>query len=174
MSLPTIRFEKGVEEVLGVLRGFEERTKRWERTAPRLHRFMLRRAEDLFRTQGASEGVKWPGYSGEPKYTAYKKAHGVPLARLRWEGGDKERLYPSMTRAQHPEHVFRRTPKGISFGTRVPYARRLHEGGGKNQFDARIPARPIAVAGVKTRGKLAEMILMYITTGSDSTGPWTE
>jgi len=150
-----------------------ERARLWERTAPRLHRFLLRRAEELFRTEGASEGARWPGYGGEPRWAAYKESLDVPLTRLRWEGG-KERLYPSLTRAQHPEHVFRRTAKGISFGTRVPYASRLHQGGEKNPFGERIPARPLLVTGKKTTGKLGRMILMHVVQDDSTSAPWTD
>jgi len=132
---------------------------------PVIHRLLIERIKAAFRTQGVSQGRKWPGYQNEPRYRGYKRKRASALTVLRWIGGDyPERLYPSMTQATHPEHVWRQVGNRISFGTRVPYARRL-ERGGKNFFGESAPPREFARLGDDGKVALAQILGRWVVTG---------
>lgn len=118
-----------------------------------VHPFMIKHSLKQFETAGAHGGEKWPGYENEPKYRGSKKAMVGHLEVLRWERGN-ERLFPSIVARTHPEHVFRSTAKTATFGTRVPYAKRLNEGG-IGPFDEKYPPRKIFAM---TRGQKKELI----------------
>lgn len=162
----------GLAGAQGTLKGIEKRVKGWRKTEPKLHRWLIRRQKDVFRTQGQSEGKKWVGYN--TKYKAYKQAlvkagYVRDMSLLRWTGG-RERLYPSLTQPSHTMHVFRRVDGGFVFGTRLPYARRLQEGIGKNQFGEPIAARPFAVISEKNQARLAQLLLLYIRNDEQGNG----
>lgn len=97
-----------------------------------------------YATQGARGGRSWAGYDDEPVYSRIKIAFGGGLGRiLRWRPG-RERLYPSLVAPSHAEHVYRPDRLGVTIGTSVPYARRLHFGIGEQPFD-RIPLTARAI-----------------------------
>lgn len=112
----------------------------------------------MFATQGRSAGTPWPtGPGGRPytreerRYAAFKsKAAGRSLTLadlMRWRDMLKgvERLYPSLTRREHPEYVWRQAPDFVEAGTKVPYAGRLQTGG-RSGWGVR-PARPVVGLG---------------------------
>lgn len=107
------------------------------------HPFMLSHMRDVFRSGGAAAGQTWRGYASEPRYGAFK-ARILAQARpqpLRWQPGKKERLFPSLT-SEGGEHVHVSNSQAARFGTSVPYAARLEEGG-IGPFGEPSPARPM-------------------------------
>ncbi len=97
-----------------------------------------------YRTKGARGGTPWQSYNSEPVYKRIKIAVGGGLDRmLRWEAG-RERLYPSLVRTGHPDHVYEPRRLSVMFGTRVPYAIKHQEGRGMQPYDRiPLPKRPI-------------------------------
>lgn len=158
------------------LAGILERAKSWRVMAPRLHDWLIRRQIDMFRSSGATEGQRWSTYQGEPKYKAYKRAlvrKGVirDMSPLRFRGASKERLYPSLRYRSHPEHVWRPGNHKMVFGTRVPYAKRLEEGG-TNQFGERFAPRKFATLGGRSRERLGQLVALYIARGTTRGNVW--
>jgi phage gpG-like protein len=163
---------EGVEAVAKLLDGMRLRIERWTDTAPRLHDFLLVRQRDLFATGGSSEGMKWAGYGGEPKYKAWKQAVLGDLTVLRWKGGKNERLYPSLTDPRHPHHVFDVGSNRVAMGTSLSYAKRLHRGG-KNMFGEPMPARPLVGLGERSTMRLAQLLAVYIARGNSRGNTWS-
>lgn len=123
-----------------------------------MHPFMLTHMKRQFASDGAYGGAPWALYAREPKYTAYKIALVGHLTPLRWQkGGPFERLYPSLVDKSHPEHVWKSDGKGASFGTRVPHAASLNEGG-VGPFGERYPARKIIAMRNESRKELISAI----------------
>ena len=90
---------------------------------------------EQFRTQGRRGGTPWVGYQNEPRYRPIKFLFGGGFSRiLRWRQG-RERLYPSLVEANHPQHVFKSRRGTAKMGTSVPYAVKHQEGRGMQKFD---------------------------------------
>jgi phage gpG-like protein len=160
--------QKGsVQEVVDRFRGIQSRARNWTRAAPSVHRFLLQRQEEMWASQGRSEGVPWqPLGTSEPKWLALKKRLGVDTRPLRWLPGQQERLAPSFMERKHPEHVFRvLNREGIEFGSSVPYAQRHQQGGGTNPMGERIPQRRIAWLSDRNQERLAQLLAIYISRG---------
>jgi hypothetical protein len=122
-----------------------------------VHPWFLGHMGARFATEGRYGGNEWADYSAEPHYALYKKAIVGHFRLLRWEmGGEYERLYPSLTDPNHPEHIYQRDDTKARMGTSVPYAKDL-EGGGVGPFGERYPGRTIISATQK-----------QLTTGRDS------
>lgn len=131
---PTIAREIGlVAELIGDL------TPTW-RSA--VDPFVTEHLRKQFDSEGWYGGSPWADYSNEPFYRGYKRAIVGHLKILRWELGGRERLYPSLVNSTHPDHIVEMTPTSYRRGTRVPYARRLVEGG-VGPFGERYPGRDI-------------------------------
>jgi len=162
----------GVGDVDALLRSMSKRASNWQVLAPRIHDFILVREEQLFATGGASEGKAWAGYGAEPKYKAWKQAVLGDLTVLRWKGGKAERLYPSLVDPRSPHHVFRKGSDGVTVGTSLPYADRLHRGG-KNMFGEAFPARPLVGLGARSTGRLAQLITLYVARGESRGNEWS-
>ena len=98
-----------------------------------VHKIVRDDHERTFKTEGGNIRAKWPRYTGsEFLYGILKKRMlGEKLGErlLRWEEG-KERLYPSVVEASHPEHVWKVEGREFVFGTKVPYAYRHQLGKG--------------------------------------------
>jgi phage gpG-like protein len=158
------------ERVKELFHGISGRVRRWQIIAPRLHDFLTYKIRRIIASRGASEGHRIRGYGSEPKYKAYKKAlmragiiTGIDL--LRFRGASKERLYPSLTRKSHPEHVYRVSRRWtMDVGTKVPYASSIWDGG-TNKFGERQPERPFLKIGRRTRGELADQIYAWAANG---------
>lgn len=109
--------------------------------------YMRNEQREIFKSGGSHMGQMWPDYEkAEPKYGKMKKAligKSAYPALLRWDGKN-ERLYPSLTRANHPEHVaiIDVGARALRFGTQVPYAINHQLGKGRNMFGEPIQARP--------------------------------
>lgn len=108
-----------------------------------VHPWMINHVRTQFETSGRHGGAAWEGYGNEPKYKAFKRRVVGRLELLRWAPDEgKERLYPSLVNTGHPDHVWQRDNHSARFGTSVPYASDLEEGG-VGPFDERYPGRPI-------------------------------
>lgn len=158
----TTRVE-GLLEVKARLAGNEERARGWvELLSGQLHEFLLARSREAFASAGASEGAAWAPL--EPAYARYKKARGGGAEILRWYGA-RERLYPSLTIAAHPDHLFRVSAEGLVFGSRVPHAARL-ETGGIGPLGEPYPARDVLHLGERSRAHLAQLVGAYVASGA--------
>lgn len=158
-----------------LLDGMGKRVVGWQETAPQIHRFMLRRSQELVESEGQEIGARWPGLEvGEPKWAALKAALGADPRPLRWQPGTRERLIPSLVNARHPLHVYGVRGQDIAFGTRVKYAARHHEGVGTNPFGERIPRRPLVGLSNKGRSRLAQLMAIYIVRGDARGNKWGE
>lgn len=161
----------GLEALRDRVEGMSLRTLNWARnTEGRLHGYVLLRNKERFDSQNTSEGKKWEGYGREKRYERLKSAILGDLTVLRWKGG-KERLYPSLTSAAHPEHVHTVRRDRVEVGTTVPYARRLLTKG-QNQFGEPRPARDFVSMGRKSRERLVQLLTVYIVRGETHGNEW--
>lgn len=126
----------------------------------------------------------WQDYWAEPRYAAMKR--GVlgqkpfsKLSILRWAAGGfgatkakpGERLYPSLTQQTHKDHVYNTTPHRFSFGTRVPYAKKLQRGGYTQKWDnVTVPARKIIDIKASTKLRWARMLQAYFMSAVGAAG----
>ncbi|NRA56925.1 MAG: hypothetical protein HRU13_02230 [Phycisphaerales bacterium] len=132
--------------------------------------FFRARAERNFRTEGAFEGKKWAAYEREPRYRAFKIALTGGENLLRWPGSD--RIYKSLTQPSS-ENVFRIHNKKIRFGSRVPWARSIREGG-TNPFGERFPGRAITTLGRPGRRRLAALLTDVYLGNDPSPSQWRQ
>lgn len=163
----------GVGQTLAQLREMQDRLANWEPIGNDIHKHLIFRQKQLFKSEGRSEGITWPDYGGEPKYGALKQAlvdQGKiqGMDRLRYRGGPRERLYPSLTQQKHPDHVWSIKGTQIRFGTKVPYAFKHDEGAGYNMFGEAIPQRRIAVLSDRNVERLRQLIAVWIVRGKRS------
>lgn len=140
----------------------------WPHTGKLYRRTQARR----FRTQGASEGDRWPRPSetGEADHYRYVKANilGISLDEvderaLLW-GGGRERLRPSFVSSSHPEHVDERRKRSQDLGSRVPYAAIHDEGRGRAPDDLGghpIPRRSLTSISKRFRRDLLREVADY-------------
>jgi len=144
-----------------------------------IHPHMISFVKEVYDEQGDPTGTSWEGYGDEPKYAAYKAAvtqdweegDGDPREALpdgntagglmRWRG--EERLYPSLTRREHEDQINRVDGLEARFGTRVPWASRLVEGG-EGPFGEPYPGRPLLTHGERARDELRLAIADTYTT----------
>lgn len=128
--------------------------------------FMRSHAEEVYETQGRPTGTLWDDYSAEPMYRffkagvlGYETPDDLPLGKnapgglMRWEG--QERLQPSVTQRSHPEHIEDTFDLKAWFGTEVPYAKRLAQGG-RNKFDEAFGPRPLLAMHDQRKRELLE------------------
>lgn len=94
-----------------------------------------------FNTNGAHGGKPWAAYSSEPRYGAWKRRVAGHSKRLQMRE-PFQRLRPSLIRRNHPENILRFQNKTLEFGTKVPYAKDLNEGG-TGPFGEPYPPRKI-------------------------------
>ena len=98
-----------------------------------IHPAYLANARRMFSTTGFG---RWPGVEadGLQYQTVKSKILGwwtSSIDVLRWDRfGGMERLYPSMTKASHPQNVAEIEPRRAAFGTSVPYAINHETGSG--------------------------------------------
>ena len=151
------------EQLAAFLRGFGSRLNGWQKIGPRLHSQLIQREKDRFATQGVSEGDRWA--KQQPGWAKVKIKLGVEPEPLRWLPG-KERLYPSLTKKSHPEHIWRKTFDGFHFGTAVPYAWRHAQGRGVNPLGERIPQRRLAWLSPRSQERVAQMLAIYVARGN--------
>ena len=81
-----------------------------------------------FNSNGSHGGKPWASYQTEPKYGAWKRRVAGHSKRLQMRERF-QRLRPSLIRKDHPENILRMKGKTLEFGTKVPYAKELQEGG---------------------------------------------
>ena len=135
--------------------------------------FMRSHVEEVYQTQGRPPGTVWADYSDEPQYRMFKAGvlgyetsdgeadpsqlpigQNAPGGLMRWEG--QERLQPSLTQRQHPEHIEDTFELKAWFGTSVPYAKRLAQTGGTNLFGEPYDARPVLAMRSRRKQTLLE------------------
>lgn len=147
---------------------FRARLKNFRAVGPQVHRVFRRQAMGTFHTRGRNIGYHWPGYTGSERvYGEIKKAmlgrdQGSRL--LRWENG-RERLYPSVVSAHHPEHVWRVEGDTFVFGTRVPYAGKHQRGEGRGPAWAGFPKikkRPFLAVNRESAAQIRRIMLRWI------------
>lgn len=130
----------GMQRALSSIRAFKNAIQDHESIHRQLtQRFMLLHMIRQFNSSGSHGGAAWAPLTG--RYRALRLALTGNERPLEWDGR-RERLKPSLTQARHPLHQFNTRPNGASFGTNVPYAERLNEGG-IDFFGDRFPARDI-------------------------------
>lgn len=117
--------------------------------------FLLAQYKRSFLTRGATQGPRWAGYEGEPKYASLKRAVGGGTSILRWDGSD--RLFKALTKRGDSHQVWRASRSKAEFGARLPYADRLTRGG-RGPFGERFPGRQYLTLGPRTRQRLAELL----------------
>lgn len=172
---PKTTGSKQAQTLATLLAAMSGRIDDWQKTAPQIHRFMLRRSLELVESEGQVIGARWPALEvGEPKWAALKAALGADPRPLRWEPGARERLIPSLTNPRHPLHVAGVRGDAVVFGTRVKYAQRHHEGVGLNPFGEQIPRRPLVGLSAKGRSRLAQLMAIYIARGDTRGNKWGE
>lgn len=93
-----------------------------------IHPFTLQAAAVNIDRAGELAGESWD-YSTEPLYAASKARRVGHKRMMRWDSPQNERLYPSLTQADHPEHYFRLSNSSVSIGSLVPWAHTLTVGG---------------------------------------------
>lgn len=171
MAQPTLTF-LGLPKTIKDLMQMRGRMMDWSPIEDDIHKMLIHRQRELFKSRGQSEGVAWPDYSGEPKYSQLKQAlvdRGKISAMdlLRYKGGSAERLYPSLTKPRHPEHVWSLKGTEVRFGTKVPYAWKHDQGKGVNMFKEAIPQRRIGVLSDRNTERLKQLIMLYIVRGKE-------
>ncbi len=85
----------------------------------------------------------WTAYGQEPVYAAMKLEEGGGAKVLVWEGSAKP-LMDTFLNKNDPDHIEEVDNRGFVWGSKRPYAQRLHEGGFFQPWDNTNPtARPI-------------------------------
>lgn len=161
---------KGSPRAEHVLDEFLSRIENLVGMGPHLHAYLAKWQKEVFETQGAKAGRKWPGYTGSERlYGTIKRMligrkYGKRL--LRWAPG-RERLFPSLVSFDHPEHVWELNKKGkfFEFGTKVPYAANHQFGRGRGPAWAGFPkikARPFLNLTKKQVADIRRMMARYV------------
>jgi phage gpG-like protein len=167
--------DKRPDHIAQVMRDLSGRITRWQDTAPKLHKWMLLRIKQQIESQGQAEGTPWPALEqSEPRWAKLKAALGADPRPLRWEPGKRERLIPSLINARHPLHIWAARGDAYAFGTAVPYAGRHQNGTGTNPFGESIPKRPLVTLGDRSRGRLAQLMAIYIARGDTRGNRWDQ
>ena len=146
---------RGVKETRGALNRVSRVISDMRPTVRRVRRDLVVLLQQHVATQGRSGGTPWRGYSGEPKYRAWKQATTGHLDLLVMDRANPVVL-PSVTGgAFHPTRISR---DGLSFGTRHPFAVALHDGG-IGPFGEPYPGRPlIAITSAQADGLVDTMV----------------
>lgn len=130
----------GVTQIERTLFALRQKVEDLSGAWPAVHQALLEHTRKLFASEGATgRHGKWDRYTGEPKYKAFRDrilGPNEPILHF----GSYSRLAPSLTSPSHPDHVFIGRPTRMEFGTRVPYADRLAQGG-VGPFGERYPPR---------------------------------
>lgn len=125
-----------------------------------------------FQTRGRTGGKPWAGYANEPKYAAFKQKLVGHNRLFRWDmRGGKERLYPALTRPNHPDQILSISPTRASIAVTGPYAKLQR--GGRGPFGEKFPARQIFPArGRAQQALVTELqrgLLTYLSRGTQGT-----
>jgi phage gpG-like protein len=153
-----------------MLAAIKARLENLEPAFDQVHDILLELQRSIFDTEGQAIGKPWPKYNQDERgYAGMKRAIlGDAYPMLRWRGG-QEILYPSLTEASHPDHIFDKRADSFTFGTSVPYAAGHHTGTGEGWRGKYIvPKRPLMGADWKHVGKVIQAIQAYVF---GSTGP---
>lgn len=160
----------GLPKTIKDLMQMRQRLLDWEPIGDDIHKMLIHRQRELFKSRGQSEGVAWPDYSDEPVYAEIKqklleRGKISALDLLRFKGSSSERLYPSLTKPKHPEHLWSIAKTDIRFGTKVPYAWHHDQGKGMSKFWEFYPERRIAVLSDRNTERLRQLIMIYVVRG---------
>lgn len=127
----------GVGRVAGALETVISRVADLRPAWAELHRDWRAHEQMLFHTQGRSVGSPWPMLS--LRYAAWKAKFFPGKTILR----RTDRLFCSLTAAQHPEQLLVARRHSLEMGTKVPYAV-YHQGTGRLAGRGQ-PTRPVVV-----------------------------
>lgn len=122
---------QGVEVLNRAFNRIEEHISDFRNIWPRVAQEFYAIEEEQFASEGAhGASGKWAPLS--PAYKRWKEIHfpGEPILKL------EHFLYPSLTRADAPDSIFRMDAQEMTLGSRTPYATAHQRGTG------RMPARP--------------------------------
>ena len=121
--------------------------------------FVLEHLEKQFETLGAHGGKPWASLASEPVYMAQKRAMlGAELAKKPlWWSPDRERLRPSLVLPGHKDQRWESSATRAYFGTAVPYASSLINGG-IGPYGERYPGRAIFSMSQAQRKGLVTLI----------------
>lgn len=161
-----------LDEVIDFVEGMQHRILNWTEMNPRIHDWVIVRFKEIFATEGASEGIRWPNYDAtEFMYRDVKNRILGNLSLLRWtetggpKAGKNERLYPSYIHPKNSEHVWSVTPgRQIEVGSEVPYAWKHQRGGMKNQMGGTIQQRKIELSR-RSQFRLSILITQFVLRG---------
>lgn len=133
--------------------------------------YMLEHMRRQFDTLGAHSGQPWATLKGEPLYYAFKKRIlGKGLAdKPLWWSRQREQLRPSLTDPAHGHHAYRSGDNGALFGTTVPHAQALLDGG-VGPFGEDYPARNFFHMSQGQRKELTTLIQREVIREADRRG----
>ena len=136
-----------------------------------LREFFMARYARSFATGGASEQQHFAGYEREPKYERFKRALTGGVYLLRWPGSN--RLLKSLTRVGGSDQVYRVTKRSATFGSRVPWAQDVHDGGA-NLFGEPQPARAYMRLGDPSIALLARITSKLVAGEQVAPAEWRQ
>ena len=118
-----------------------------------VHQIFLEFERKVFETEGGYASADWVPLN--PSYAAYKeRTYGSKSIMRR-----SDRLYKSLTAANHPDHVYNTGPAFIEMGTRTLYARAQHFGYERMG----LPARPLIPKITKEEGeRIVDAIMIHL------------
>jgi hypothetical protein len=152
----------GFKQLDRTLLGMTDAVEDWRPAFESVHDLLIDVEKRLFDTEGASgsQGL-WNRYTDEPRYRAFKRhILGSEFPVLQWGRGGM-RLMPSLTTKSHPEHVFTSTATTMEFGTSVPYADRLAQGG-INPFGEHYPGRRAIDLNDRDRTEITRILIRHL------------
>lgn len=148
VEIDTLSFEAVMN---GLEAGLRDLTPVW----PDVRDILIAFVKQHFATQGAYVSDPWRPLS--PAYARWKAKHAPGKSILRF----RDRLYGSLTEANHAEQIYDATPDRLEWGTRVPYAR-IHQTGSLKMQD-RPPKRVVLPAPTRAEGeRIADAFLAHM------------
>lgn len=143
-----------------------------------------------FRTQGRSNGVRWPTYDQTAEREVYEPIKASIFGRamtrmdvLRWHGSKhgggigEDRLFRSFTRRRARGNVERIRRTSLVVGSSLPYAGRHDQGAGRaprHLGGHAIPRRPLLTIGADRRRRLEDSAIRYAAALSADFGVRSE
>jgi len=133
--------------------------------------YVLEHMDQQFGTLGKHGGKAWKSLDSEPKYKAMKAALvGEALAnKVLWWDSAGEVLRPALTKASDSNQVWVSERSRAFFGTGLPYASQLIEGG-TGPFGESFPGRAIFAMSQSQRKELVTLIQRRIVAQIDRRG----
>ena len=140
----------------------------WPRLSDDIFFYLQEITRESFNEEGR-EGIKWPDYwAQEQKYGGKKWAKFIEAGEerlfprlLRWLPG-RERLFPSLMHARHPNAIRHVRDDHLEYGTSVDYAARHQHGQGENEFGEPVAERPFLVIVAEDVAAIRRMIADHV------------